>query len=43
MIYEQLNYPKKMEIIQGADHRLSHPQHRQKAIEMTLEWFERYL
>jgi len=43
MIYEQLNYPKKMEIIQGADHRLSHSQHRQKAIEMTLEWFERYL
>jgi dipeptidyl aminopeptidase/acylaminoacyl peptidase len=43
MIYEQLNYPKKMEIIQGADHRLSHSQHRQKGIEMTLEWFEGYL
>jgi fermentation-respiration switch protein FrsA (DUF1100 family) len=43
MIYERLNYPKKMEIIQGADHRLSHPQHRQKAIKMTLEWFARYL
>jgi len=43
MIYEQLNYPKKMEIIQGADHRLTHPPHRQKAIDMTLEWFERYL
>lgn len=43
MIYERLNDPKKMEIIEGGDHRLTHPHHRQKALEMTLEWFERYL
>jgi len=43
MIYEHLNYPKKMEIIEGGDHRLNHPDHREKAIEMSLEWFERYL
>ena len=43
MIYERLNAPKKMEIIEGGDHRLTHPHHREKALEMTLEWFERYL
>jgi len=43
MIYEYLNEPKKMEIIEGGDHRLTHPDHREKAIETTLQWFERYL
>ena len=43
MIYEGLNEPKKMAIIEGGDHRLTHPDHRERAIEMTLEWFERYL
>jgi len=43
MIYERLNEPKKMEIIEGGDHRLTNPNHREKAFEMTLEWFEKYL
>ena len=43
MIYEHLNEPKKIEIIQGGDHRLTNPDHREKAIEMSLEWFEGYL
>ena len=43
MIYERLNEPKKMEIIEGGDHRLTHPVHREKAIETSLDWFERYL
>lgn len=43
MIYERLNEPKKMEIIEGGDHRLTHPDHREKAMEITLEWFEMYL
>ncbi|UCD70559.1 MAG: alpha/beta hydrolase [Syntrophobacterales bacterium] len=43
MIYEGLNCPKKMEVVEGGDHRLTSPDHREKAIEMTLEWFERYL
>jgi dipeptidyl aminopeptidase/acylaminoacyl peptidase len=43
MIYEHLNEPKKMEIIEGGDHRLTHPDHREKAMEMSLRWFERYL
>jgi dipeptidyl aminopeptidase/acylaminoacyl peptidase len=43
IIYEHLNYPKKMEIIKGGDHRLTSPDHRKRAIEVTLEWFEKYL
>ena len=43
MIYERLNEPKRMEIIEGGNHRLTHLDHREKAIEMTLEWFEGYL
>lgn len=43
MIYEGLNYPKGMEIIKKADHRLTQPEHREKAVEISLKWFERYL
>lgn len=43
MIYERLNEPKKMEIIEGGDHRLTNPNHREKAFETSLAWFERYL
>lgn len=43
MIYEGLNYPRGMEILEEADHRLTEPNHREKAIEMTVKWFERYL
>jgi dipeptidyl aminopeptidase/acylaminoacyl peptidase len=42
MIYQGLKEPKKVEIIEGGDHRLTHPEHREKAIEMTLGWFKRY-
>ncbi|MFB0507827.1 MAG: alpha/beta hydrolase [Thermodesulfobacteriota bacterium] len=43
IMYEHLNEPKKMEIVEGGDHRLTHPSHREQAIEVSLEWFERYL
>ena len=43
MIYKGLNEPKKMAIIEEGNHRLIHPDHRKRAIEMTLEWFETYL
>jgi alpha-beta hydrolase superfamily lysophospholipase len=42
MIYQGLKEPKRVEIIEGGDHLLTRPEHREKAIEMTLEWFERY-
>lgn len=43
LIYERLGYPKNLEIIEGGDHRFTRPDHREKAIETTLEWFVRYL
>ena len=42
-IYERLREPKKLEIIQGADHILSNPEHRERAISLALDWCGRYL
>ncbi len=42
-IFEHLREPKEIHIIGGADHRLLHPDHRQRAIELTMDWFKKYL
>jgi len=42
-IFKHLREPKEIHIIGGADHRLLHPEHRQRAIELTLDWFKKYL
>jgi dipeptidyl aminopeptidase/acylaminoacyl peptidase len=42
-IFLNLNVPKELHIIGGADHRLTDPLHRHRAIELTLDWFKRYL
>ena len=42
-IYEQIKKPKKLEIIKGADHIFSVMSHREKAINLSLNWFKRYL
>lgn len=42
MIYQGLKEQKRVETIEGGDHRFTHPEHREQAVEMTLEWFERY-
>ena len=43
VLYENANEPKDLQIIEGADHRLTNPIHREKAVELTLNWFKRYL
>jgi len=43
VLYENANQPKDIQIIEGADHRLTDPVHREKAVELTLNWFKRYL
>jgi esterase/lipase len=43
VLYENANQPKDVNIIEGADHRLTDPVHREKAVELTLNWFKRYL
>ena len=42
-VYERLGEPKRLEIIAGADHILSNPAHRERAISLALEWFNSYL
>ncbi|MBM4276964.1 MAG: alpha/beta fold hydrolase [Deltaproteobacteria bacterium] len=42
-IFYHLSSPKEIHLIGGADHRLTDPTHRQRAIDLTAEWFKRYL
>jgi dipeptidyl aminopeptidase/acylaminoacyl peptidase len=43
VFYENANEPKNIQIIEDADHRLTNPAHRRRAIELTLDWFKKYL
>ena len=42
-IFRNLSAPKELHVIGGADHRLTHPAHRLRAVELTVEWFKKYL
>ncbi len=42
-IFHNLGIPKEIHVIGGADHRLTDPAHRQRAIELSLDWFKKYL
>jgi uncharacterized protein len=42
-IYENLQQPKKLEIIKGGNHVFSDPSHREKVINLALDWFDTYL
>jgi uncharacterized protein len=42
-IYENLQQPKYLEIIEGGDHVFSDPSHREKVIHLALNWFDKYL
>ena len=42
-IFRGLGGPKEIHLIEGADHRLTEPAHRQRAMDVTVEWFKRYL
>jgi dipeptidyl aminopeptidase/acylaminoacyl peptidase len=43
VLIENANQPKNIQIIQGADHRFTNPIHRRRAVELTLDWFKKYL
>ena len=43
VLYENANKPKDIQIIEDADHRLTDPIHRRRAVKLTLEWFKKYL
>ena len=42
-LYQKARDPKALEIIEGADHRLTDRRHREEAIRLSLVWFKRYL
>lgn len=42
-LYQSACPPKHLEVFPGGDHRFTDPQHRRRAIRMSLEWFQRYL
>lgn len=42
-IFYHLGTPKEIHIIGGADHRLTHPSHRKRAIDLSIDWFKRSL
>jgi len=42
-IFHSLGAPKEIRILEGADHRLTDPAHRSRAMELSAAWFKRYL
>lgn len=42
-LYLAARSPKHLEVFPGGDHRFTDPQHRRRAIRMSLEWFQKYL
>ncbi len=42
-IFDHLSLPKEIHMIGGADHRLTDPGHRQRAIELSVNWFKKFL
>jgi fermentation-respiration switch protein FrsA (DUF1100 family) len=42
-IFHSLGSAKEIHVIEGADHRLTNPKHRQHAMDLTVEWFKKYL
>ena len=42
-IFHSLGAPKEIHILEGADHRLTDPAHRSRAMELSAAWFKRYL
>ncbi len=42
-IFHTLGAPKEIHVMEGADHRLTNPSHRQRAIDLSVDWFKKYL
>ncbi|MCP8323362.1 MAG: alpha/beta fold hydrolase [Candidatus Methylarchaceae archaeon HK02M2] len=42
-LFEAASEPKRLEVIEEADHIFSKPQHLKKVIDLTLEWFKKHL
>ena len=42
-IFRGLGSPKEIHVIESADHRLTQPGHRQRAMDLSAEWFRKFL
>ena len=42
-IFNSLGSPKEIHVIEGADHRLTQPAHRQRAMNLSVDWFKKFL
>lgn len=42
-IFDGLGSPKEIHIMEGADHRFTNPDHRQRAMDLSVVWFRKYL
>ena len=42
-VYKCVRHPKHLEVFEGGDHRFTDPHHRRRAIELSLNWFKKYL
>jgi fermentation-respiration switch protein FrsA (DUF1100 family) len=42
-IYRQANQPKQIEIIEGGSHSFDSPEHLERVINLSLDWFKKYL
>ena len=42
-IFQGLGSPKEIHVLEGADHRLTQPVHRQRAMDLTADWLKKYL
>ena len=42
-IFHTLGAPKEIRVIEDADHRLTNPAHRKRAIDLSVDWFKKFL
>lgn len=42
-IFQGLGSPREIHVIESADHRLTQPNHRQRAMDLSTDWFKKYL
>ena len=42
-IYDAANTPKELKVVEGADHMFSNKEHEQKMVDLTVEWFKKWL
>ena len=42
-LYANAEEPKRLEIIEGASHSFDNAEHLERVIDLSMEWFQRYL